>query len=50
MLCNPPQFSESDELTTKWKKRASMIAADPDKRIALQDCLKHPFLLDDQGR
>ena len=27
-----------------------MIAADPDKRIALQDCLKHPFLLDDQGR
>ena len=33
MLCNPPQFSESDELTTKWKKRASMIAADPLKQI-----------------
>ena len=37
MLCNPPQFSESDELTMKWKKRASMIAADPVKQSTWTD-------------
>ena len=37
MLCNPPQFSESDELATKWKKRASMIAADPLKQSTWTD-------------
>ena len=37
MLCNPPQFSESNELAKKWKKRAIMIAADPFKQKTWTD-------------
>ena len=41
-----PQVNQSDEISTRWKKRAILIAADPRKQQSWEDFPKYPTTSD----